>query len=239
MYLCSICSLKCLTINQLILHLKIYHHYGSQSVYTCRQDGCITDVRGSDKFRKHLMKFHTFPVTTDYSIEVNNLGTSVLESSDTIYNHFTENEQNQINNSVITLNNSSTSYKNIVTKSVLQFITNLYKKPTVTETLMQEIVDGVSDLFSSGIVLFLKNMVMSHLKGCSISEKNEIDDLFDTLANPFLNFKTEYHRFKFFEANNLFFKPKTIVIGHTIEKKNYFRHRSTNNGTSSRTFAIN
>lgn len=35
---------------------------------------------------------------------------------------------------------------------------------------MQEIIDGVSDLFSSGIVLFLKNMVM--LK-CSISEKNE------------------------------------------------------------------
>jgi len=85
---------------------------------------------------------------------------------------------------------------------------------------MQEIVDGISDLFSSGIVLFLKNMVMPHLKECSISEKNEIDYLFDTLANPFFNFKTEYQRFKFFEDNNLFFKPKTIVIGHTIEKKN-------------------
>ncbi|XP_016661153.1 uncharacterized protein LOC107884141 [Acyrthosiphon pisum] len=85
---------------------------------------------------------------------------------------------------------------------------------------MQEIVDGISDLFSSGIVSFLKNMVMPHLKECSISEKNEIDYLFDTLANPFFNFKTEYQRFKFFEDNNLFFKPKTIVIGHTIEKKN-------------------
>lgn len=40
------------------------------------------------------------------------------------------------------------------------------------------------------------------------------------MANPFFNFKTEYQRFKFFEDNNLFFKPKTIVIGYTIEKKN-------------------
>ncbi|XP_029341015.1 uncharacterized protein LOC115033122 [Acyrthosiphon pisum] len=65
---------------------------------------------------------------------------------------------------------------------------------------MQEIVDGISDLFSSGIVSFLKNMVMPHLKECSISEKNEIDYLFDTLANPFFNFKTEYQRFQFFEG---------------------------------------
>jgi hypothetical protein len=55
MYLYTICSLKFLKINQLILHLKIYHHYGSYSLYTCRQDCCVTDVRGSDKFRKHLM----------------------------------------------------------------------------------------------------------------------------------------------------------------------------------------
>lgn len=156
MYLCSICSLNCLTINQLILHLKIYHHYDSQSVYTCRQGLCVTDVRGSDKFRKHLMKFHTSPVTTTYGLEINNLGNFVLESSDTIDNNLSECEQNQINSSVITLNNLNTSYKNIIAKSVLQFITNLYKKPTVTETLMQEIVDGISDLFSNGIVLFLK-----------------------------------------------------------------------------------
>lgn len=83
---------------------------------------------------------------------------------------------------------------------------------------LSPIVDGISDLFSSGIVLFLKNMVMPHLKEYSISEKNEIDYLFGTLANPFLNFKTEYQGFKFFEDNNLFLKPKTIVIGHTIEK---------------------
>jgi len=118
----------------------------------------VTDIRGSDKFRKHLTKFHTSSVTTTYGVEVNNLGTSVLESSDTIDYHLSHHaEHNQTNSSAIILNNSNTSYKNIITKSILQFITNLYKKPTVTETLMQEIVEGVSDLFSSGIV-FLKNM---------------------------------------------------------------------------------
>jgi hypothetical protein len=70
------------------------------------------------------------------------------------------------------INNSNTSYQNIITKNVFQFVINLYKKPTITKTLMQKIVDEVLDLFSIDIVLFLKNMAMTHLKGCSISEKN-------------------------------------------------------------------
>lgn len=70
------------------------------------------------------MKFHTFKVTTTYGVEVNNLGNSVLESSDNIDNNLSECKQNQINSLVITLNNLNTSYKNIITKSVLQFITN-------------------------------------------------------------------------------------------------------------------
>jgi hypothetical protein len=51
----------------------------------------MTDVQRSDKFRKHLMKFHTSPVTTT-CIEINNIGTSLIES-DTIDNNLSEHEQ--------------------------------------------------------------------------------------------------------------------------------------------------
>lgn len=75
------------------------------------------------------MNFLTSPVNTTSGIEIYNLnlGTSVLESSDTIDNHLSEHKQNQTISSVISLKNSNRSYKNIITKSVLQFVTNLYK----------------------------------------------------------------------------------------------------------------
>jgi hypothetical protein len=44
--------------------------------------------------------------------------------------------------------------------------------------------------------------------------------MFNNLENPFLNFKMEYQRIKYFESNNLIFKSKTIILGFTPEKKN-------------------
>lgn len=100
---------------------------------------------------------------------------------------------------------------------------------------MQDIVDGVSELFSSGIILHLKKKIAAYLKECITSEKNIMYDIFNILENPFLNFKSEYQRLKYFESHNLFFKPKTIIIGYTPEKKKSFWHRSTDNGACPRT----
>jgi len=43
--------------------------------------------------------------------------------------------------------------------------------------------------------------------------------MFNILETPFFKLKTEYQRIKYFESNNVFFKPKTIVLGFIKETK--------------------
>ncbi|KAL5246241.1 hypothetical protein ACI65C_013649 [Semiaphis heraclei] len=108
-----------------------------------------------------------------------------------------------------------------IKKCVLNFIAKLLMKPNVTSSLLQDIIEGVIDIFSSGIVSDLQNMVMPIIRNCcNISQSSEIGDMFYLLENAFVDVKTEYLRTKFLLKNKLFFKPETIVVGHVKEKKN-------------------
>ncbi|KAF0723633.1 Uncharacterized protein FWK35_00027468, partial [Aphis craccivora] len=165
---------RCSSINQLILHLKVYHNFNVNSIYTCNQGECVRDFQGSEKFRKHLMVVHF------QNTETINLDTPLLEFTNNLNNKSSfEHESNHICSetnitSSATNTTSSASYNDIIINCVLEFITSLYTKPTVTEILIQQIIDGVSMLFSSELILHLKNKVMSILEVCSVSDKNEI-----------------------------------------------------------------
>lgn len=106
-----------------------------------------------------------------------------------------------------------------IKKCVLNFIAKLLMKPNVTSSLLQDIIEGVIDIFSSGIVSDLQDLVMPIIRNCNTSKSSEIGDMFYLLENAFADVKTEYLRTKFFLKNNLFFKPETIVVGHVKEKK--------------------
>lgn len=43
--------------------------------------------------------------------------------------------------------------------------------------------------------------------------------MFNILENPFIEFKNEYLHTKYLEDHNLYFPPKTIVVGYKQEKK--------------------
>lgn len=92
-------------------------------------------------------------------------------------------------------------------------------KPNVTSSLLQEIICGVEGIFSCGIISDLKHSVMPILNKMNNYQKSEIENMFDTLENAFSQVKTEYHRTNLFLKNNLFFKPETVIIGYTNEKK--------------------
>jgi len=111
------------------------------------------------------------------------------------------------------------SYTNIVKKCALNFISKLMMKPSVTSMLLQEIIDGVIELFSSDIVLELKSKIMPLLNSSNVSTKFEIEEMFNALQHPFLDLTTEHLRMKYLVSNDLFIIPKTIVVGYTKEKK--------------------
>jgi len=51
------------------------------------------------------------------------------------------------------------------------------------------------------------------------SKYSEIENMFEIVENSFSSVKTEYHRTQTFLKHNVFFKPDTIVVGYTKEKK--------------------
>lgn len=155
-------------------------------MYKCNQQGCIRDFDGSEKFRQHLklipdvihqFSFNNTCQTSDIT-PVLNLPEEVVNTNDSsiyIEDNIGPNETNYFYK----------SFEDIVRNCVLQFITKLYTNPNVTEFLMQEIVDGATELFSSGIISNLKTKIMPHLFNSNKTEIAEIEKMLTVLENPF------------------------------------------------------
>lgn len=220
------------------------------SFFQCKQGSCCRELIGLDKFRQHLKRHHSStdlddPVNNtnislhtteadflqELSIDVSHSSVTSLNSCN--YTNLNSNlkldyelseEAILLNELASTTHNSDSKkdnmYKNKVEKSVLIFISKLASKPNVTSSLLQEIICGVEGIFSCGIISDIKHNVMPILNKINEHKKSEIENMFDALENAFSQVKTEYHRTNFFLKNNLFFKPETVIIGYTNEKKN-------------------
>ncbi|CAI6349371.1 unnamed protein product [Macrosiphum euphorbiae] len=217
MFNCFICTENTFsTINLYIWHLKVFHDLGSQSMFTCKQPICFRDLLGLEKFRQHLKRNHMLDTLNNHSNEyIDEIFTDQLNT-----NVFDQHKvKSTISDSEDTFNQNSkngTNFKDVVTNIILKFISNLYLIPNLTSLLIQNIIEEVSQLFSNDIISILKSSILPLLTNCS--EKSEINDMFVVLENAFMDFKSEYLRVKYFETNNIFFKPKTIVVGHTKQK---------------------
>lgn len=220
MYSCFFVSFP--TIDQLSLHMKFYHNnLDSESVYCCKQGGCSKVFQGLDKFRRHLNQVHsvTNPIS-GFSTH------SHKASKDILIDVTSCNESPPGFQVPLVVSDGKekdiifTTFDDVVKCSVLKFITKSSSKSNMTSSLMQDIIDETTELFSFGIISKLKAKLSPFLDNNSNqSEISEIYNMFSVLENPFLNFKTEYQRIKYFESNNLYFKPKTVVVGFTKEKK--------------------
>jgi len=202
--------------------MKYYHNnLGAESVYSCRQGECTKCFQGLDKFRRHLNQVHSVPnLISGFSThihETNKENSTEVKSC----NEFTPGFQVPI---VVGKCKEEdivyTTFDDMVKCRVLKFITNLSSKINMTSALMQDIIDETTELFSSGIISQLKAKITPFLDNNNDeTEIANIHNMFSVLENPFFNFKTEYQRIKYFESNNLYFKPKTVVVGFTKEKK--------------------
>lgn len=146
----------------------MFHYLGPQSLYTCKQQHCFRDFLELDKFRKHLTKYHiTDDIDTALNIEHKSPTKSnyFLPDSDVIINEIV-NESNFISGD-LNEDNIDKDFKNVVTSSILSFIANLYSKPNVTAILLQDIINGVNELFSNEIIPSLKKklcLLYQHVK---------------------------------------------------------------------------
>ncbi|KAE9528505.1 hypothetical protein AGLY_012076, partial [Aphis glycines] len=211
-----------LTINELILHLKIFHNLTNESLCVCNQNNCSIDFRGINKFRKHLNRDHSMiynDSNSKFDINTNFPKTHVSENTE-VNNPFINDilNPNTSDNDKTHVNEIDEDFKNTILHSVMRFVVDLQSKPNVTRTLLQNIVSDTDDLIS-GIICKLKIKLEPLLKSCNPIQKYEIDKLLEVLKNPFSKLNTDHLRIKYLEDNNLFFKPRTINVGYCKEKK--------------------
>jgi len=157
----------------------------------------------------NLDSFTTFITHTNYELSEQSVLLNELVSSDD--SHDTE---------IINL----PPFKIKVEKIVLSFVANLMTKSNVTGSLLQEIIEGIINMFSSDLIVYIKKEVLLVMRQFNSSKYSEIENMFEVVENSFSSVKTEYHQTKTFLKHNVFFKPDTIVVGYTKEKKTVEGH---------------
>lgn len=234
-YICFLCNLKHKTVSQLIYHLKILHNLDKESYYFCKQPSCFRDFRGLHKFRQHLNRNHIndyynntndiYPCTNlelngEKTINVHK-NTCDLMNNSIVNNDIIQENSYELSEHSILLNELISSdinhdtqvvnlppYKEKVERIVLCFIAKLISKSNITGSLLQEIIDGIINIFSSELITDLKNKIIPIIKEFNSFKSLEIENMFEVLENAFCNVKTEYHRTKTLLKNNLFLNPK-------------------------------
>lgn len=143
MFNCFICTENSFsTINLYIWHLKVFHDLGPQSMFTCKQPNCFRDLLGLEKFRQHLKRNHRLDTLNNHSNEnideivTDQLNTNVFDQHK-VKSIITDTEEtfNQNVNS-----KDGTTFKDVVTRIILKFISKLYLKPNLTSLLIQNII---------------------------------------------------------------------------------------------------
>lgn len=244
-YICFLCSSRHKSIAQIIWHLKTFHNLNKHSIFQCKQSSCCRELIGMKKFRQHLLRHHSVTdqindqvinsLETDSHLKINlniphnsipNLNVSSSNQHSSTSTNYEILEESILLNELINVPSTYNfvyeqvnEYKTKIEKCVLQFIAKLSMKPNVTSSLLQDIILGVSDIFSCGIIADIQNTVMPIIKKYNPLQSSEIGDMFYVLENAFANVQTEYLRTKFLIKNKLFFKPETIVVGYIKEKK--------------------
>lgn len=192
MYICFICSSSFATIDQLILHLRHYHNLNTQSVFYCKQQECVSHFQGSKQFRQHLNRVHSvLNINPAFLNNINSPSKNLNIISSAVLNLNESQEPQEVE--IVEEVGLNENFENMVRSSALKFITSLNTKPNVTSSLMQEIVETTTELFSSGIISHLKSKIEPYLTSCDNSQLIEIQNMFHILETPFFKLKTEYN----------------------------------------------
>ncbi|KAF0713678.1 SAM domain-containing protein, partial [Aphis craccivora] len=203
-------------INTLFTHFNFQHSYNTFDTFYCAEQGCLRSFNLKNSFRKHLQKHildekpHTSTPLTELR---NNFPSDRIINIDNNYCNDISSESQVTANKII-------DSAEILNKSIANFIASLYANPIIPRNVIQIVIDGVGQIFSEGLVIFIKNYVEQ------LTNKNKIPencysvfiDIENIIENAFICFKTEHKRFRYFAESESYIEPKEIIIGQRLNK---------------------
>lgn len=228
----NICQCVSETTLSLIIHIKVFHPIEAYSALKCPVANCIKICPSLRAFKRHLVKCYSQTGHSSHNITLS-LETT-LERNVTI-DHPNESDfpnflMDFAANEKITLQNcdiTSYDFKKALVKSSLVFILKLYASNTLNRTHIQEIVNLVSELLTSGYINLLKTKVFNILQNSNHKSEDlqELSLMFDTCENIFDGLQTDYQRLNAFKDSDCYVAPVSYIIG------SHYRPRMKSNKT--------
>jgi len=207
---CFLCKLKLNSINTLFTHFNFQHSYNTFDTFHCAEEGCSRSFNLKNSFRKHLQK-HILDEEPHPSTSKTELRNNFPSDHS---NDFFPGSPNTANKTKII------DPAEILKKSIANFIASLYSSPIIPRNIIQIVVDGVEQIFSEGIVIFIKNYAEQVLKKNIMPENyySMFIGVGNIIENAFICFKTEHKRFRYFADLDSYVEPKEIIIGQRLNK---------------------
>lgn len=222
---CDNCTQDFNDIKKYVFHLEYVHNI--TNYFKCTIQDCGRLFHRKDRFKSHIKLKHEHEVVLckpQCNIQESKLNESndVANVSFPDINNLDESEvsTNKINN----LNSKLylEKFKTILGTSIESFISKFYDIPEISRTVVQLIIDSVSNFLSSGFINIIKERIQSLFNMPKIDLKNELENILqmlDMLTSPFFHLNTEYKRFKYFENKETFLKPIPHILGVTHDRK--------------------
>ena len=192
--------------------------------FTCKQflgiHECLRSYDSINSYCRHLRTAHQnegqLPHPQAQDVDANNeQDEEMVDEGLNVHVQEDENEHLAFNIADIRPADFIRSFSN----AALGFVTKLYSLPHVNRELVQTIIANTSEFLLSGYMDMLRAKVerFAQFVENHEEEKQEIDELFAVLRDPFYMLKTEHERFDVLSETSLFLKPSRFVMGERVE----------------------
>lgn len=205
---CSLCKTEYLDFKTYFIHLNYYHNI--TDYYKCPYQNCERVYNTKSSLKKHICINHLVQKENDVctNLETNNV-TCTNTETDTISGG--NNEPSNAFESTVHKNDQRdesfvlTNFKIELNKLLVSFFSQLYSISSLPRTVIQTIVQLVTNLISSEPIAIIKNAINSISQECSL--------MLSLLQTSFENLKTDYKRIECFKKLNTYTEPVQKTIG--------------------------
>ncbi|XP_066585871.1 uncharacterized protein [Prorops nasuta] len=218
---CPFCDNQYNNMTLHFAHLKVKHSFHFNNFVRCKQPSCCRVFSNVYTYKKHMRSKHAplFNINSQNNLDnninginVNNIDNNIEEFNTDICN----NNNDIITNSENICNDDIIDIEKLVKNAALSFIGKLYSQPLLNRSVIQQIIEITSELFSKCSVQLLQS-----INGIEKSVDPKVKQIFNIISNPFKRLETEYLRQKYLLESGCFVKPQPFFIKPILHKRKH------------------
>lgn len=219
MVICFLCKTFFVSLDAFKAHLGIAHKRSEYRTLICNENNCGRKFQLFNSFRRHLLSHSHIASTSAANLNLHETDPNFVQS-DQNQDFFIDTQPSHS----FQIHSQSTSTtdtpEQILEKSLSLFIAKLYADQNLPRNVVQIFIDGFRDSVLKSIIKTIENSLQDSAVNNSIPVSH-LPDVTNRISNiialPFDKFSTEYKRLTFFEQQNTYVKPLSIVIGERMD----------------------